>query len=101
MYYVTRRSHQMQKYKFGVTCPDARFMETVTGSPEHEKNTASTFCIQTTGMHYVTRRSHRMQNHMFGIMCHDVLFMETTLGPPEHKKSASMFRAPDAPECTT
>jgi hypothetical protein len=29
MHYVTRRSHRMQKHKFGITCPDAPFVESV------------------------------------------------------------------------
>jgi hypothetical protein len=37
MPYVTRNSHQMQKYKFSVTCPGALFMETTLDPPEHEK----------------------------------------------------------------
>jgi hypothetical protein len=34
---LTRRSHRMQKYKFGVTFPDMLFMKTAPGPPEHEK----------------------------------------------------------------
>jgi hypothetical protein len=37
MHCVTHRSHQMQKTKCGVTCPDMIFMEPVSGAPEHEK----------------------------------------------------------------
>jgi hypothetical protein len=37
MHYVTRRSHQMRKHKFGVMCPGALFMEITPGPPEHEK----------------------------------------------------------------
>jgi hypothetical protein len=29
MHYVTRRSHRMQKHKFGVMCPDALFVESI------------------------------------------------------------------------
>jgi hypothetical protein len=29
MLYVTRRSHRMQKHKFGVTCPSVLFVESV------------------------------------------------------------------------
>jgi hypothetical protein len=29
MHYVTHKFHQMQKQKFGITCPDTLFMETV------------------------------------------------------------------------
>jgi hypothetical protein len=34
---VTHRSQQMQKRKFGITCPGALFMETTLHPPEHEK----------------------------------------------------------------
>jgi hypothetical protein len=34
---VTHRSHQMQKHKFGVTCPNTPFRETASDPPEHEK----------------------------------------------------------------
>jgi hypothetical protein len=37
MHYVTRISHRMQKHKFGITCPDAHFVESLLVSPEHEK----------------------------------------------------------------
>jgi hypothetical protein len=37
MHYVTRRSHRMQKYKFGVMCPGALFVDTVLVPPEDEK----------------------------------------------------------------
>jgi hypothetical protein len=34
---VTYRRHWMKKYKFGVMCPSALFMEYVSVPPEHEK----------------------------------------------------------------
>jgi hypothetical protein len=37
MHYVTHKSYWMQKHKFGVTCPNALFVETAPGPPEHEK----------------------------------------------------------------
>jgi hypothetical protein len=37
MHYVTRRSHQMQKHKFGVTCPSTLLVESVLAPPEHDK----------------------------------------------------------------
>jgi hypothetical protein len=37
MHYVIRRSHRMQKHKFGVTCPGALFVEYVPVPPKHEK----------------------------------------------------------------
>jgi hypothetical protein len=36
MHYVTRRSHWMEKHKFGVTCPDVLFVESTSVSPLHE-----------------------------------------------------------------
>jgi hypothetical protein len=42
MHYVTGRSHQMQRYKFGVTRPGVLFVESVPVSPDI-KNSASTF----------------------------------------------------------
>jgi hypothetical protein len=38
MHYMTRKSHQMQKHKFVVTCPSVLFMETAPSPPEHEKD---------------------------------------------------------------
>jgi hypothetical protein len=37
MNYMTRRSHRMQKYKFGVMCPGALFVEFALVPLEHEK----------------------------------------------------------------
>jgi hypothetical protein len=37
MDYMTRKSHQMQKHKFGVICSGALSIETATGLTEHEK----------------------------------------------------------------
>jgi hypothetical protein len=37
MHYVTRKSHRMQKHKFGVTFLGSLFTETAPGPPEHEK----------------------------------------------------------------
>jgi hypothetical protein len=44
MHYVTRRSQQMPKHKFGITFPSALFMEIALGPPEHG-NSVLTFCI--------------------------------------------------------
>jgi hypothetical protein len=63
MYYVTRISHQMQKYKFSVTCPGTLFMESAPVPPEHENLCVDILQLGCTGMHYVTHRSHRMQKH--------------------------------------
>jgi hypothetical protein len=37
LHYVNCRSHQMQKHRFSVTCPGARFVETALGPTEYEK----------------------------------------------------------------
>jgi hypothetical protein len=37
MHYVNRRFDQMQKHKFGVTCPDMFFVKFILVSSEHEK----------------------------------------------------------------
>jgi hypothetical protein len=41
MHYVTRRSHLMQKHKFGVTCSGTLFVKSVPVPHEHEKNESS------------------------------------------------------------
>jgi hypothetical protein len=82
MHYVTRRSHMMQKHKFGVTCLDTLFNEIALGPPEHEKYFVDISCPERTGIHYMTRRSHQMQKHKFGVTCLSLLFMETAPGAP-------------------
>jgi hypothetical protein len=37
MHYVSRKSHQMQKQKFGIMCPGAFFVESIPVPPEHKK----------------------------------------------------------------
>jgi hypothetical protein len=37
MPYVTYSCHWMQKHKFGITCPNAPFMEIAVGPPKNEK----------------------------------------------------------------
>jgi hypothetical protein len=37
MHNMARISHQMQKHKFGVMCPDALFVESIPVPPEYEK----------------------------------------------------------------
>jgi hypothetical protein len=37
IHYMNRRSHQMQKHKFGATCPGMFFVEFIPVSPEREK----------------------------------------------------------------
>jgi hypothetical protein len=86
MHYMTRRAHWMQKYKLGVTCQCALFVESVLVPPEHEKECDHISCLGCTRMHYVTRRSPRMQTHKFGVTCPGVLYMETALDPHEHEK---------------
>jgi hypothetical protein len=42
MHYVPRRSHRMQKHKFGITYHGVLFVQSVPVKPEHE-NSASMF----------------------------------------------------------
>jgi hypothetical protein len=73
------------KNKFGVTCLDALFLESVPVPPEQEKWCIDDSCPRHTAMHYVTHRSYRMQNK-FGVTCLGALFMESILVPDEHEK---------------
>jgi hypothetical protein len=57
MHYMTRRSHLMQKRKFGVTCPFTLFLE-----------------------------SQQMQKHKFVVMSPIALFVECILDPAEYEK---------------
>jgi hypothetical protein len=36
LHYMTRRSHQIQKHKFDITCPNALLVESVSVPPVHE-----------------------------------------------------------------
>jgi hypothetical protein len=54
MHYVTHRSHRIKKHKYGVTCPDALFMETAPGPSEHEKYRVDVSRPGRTRMHYLT-----------------------------------------------
>jgi hypothetical protein len=76
MHYVSHRSHQMQKHKFGVTCPDALFKEIALGPTEHEKYCINVSPTGRTGMHYMTCRSLQMQKHKFGVMCSGTIFVQ-------------------------
>jgi hypothetical protein len=76
----------MRKHMFGVTCPDAHFVQSISFPPENEKLCIDVLCPGRNGMHYVTRRSHQMQKHKFSVMCPEALFVEFVLVPPEHKK---------------
>jgi hypothetical protein len=72
------------KQKFGITCPDALFVESAPVIPKHEK-----LCDDISWprrMHYVTRRSDGIQKHKFSVTYPDALFMETAPGAPEHEK---------------
>jgi hypothetical protein len=86
MHYVTRRTHRMEKHKFGITCPDTLFVESVPVPPKHEKACVIVSWHGRTRMHYLTHISHCMQKHKFGVTCPIALFMETALGPPEQEK---------------
>jgi hypothetical protein len=100
MHYETCRSHQMQKHKFIVTCPNALFVKSVLVPPEHEKYCIDLLGPRRTRMHYVTHRSHWMQKHKFGVTCPDALFIKSISVPPDMKNSALTFDTSDAPECT-
>jgi hypothetical protein len=60
MHYVTHRSHNMQKNKFGITCPGALFIESVPVPPELEKYCIDILQPRHTGIHCVTRIIHWM-----------------------------------------
>jgi hypothetical protein len=91
----------MQKYKFGGMCPDALIVESIPVPPKNEKLCIDVSHPGCSRMHYVTRMSHRMQKRKLGVTCPDMLFVESISVPPDHENSASMFRAPDTPKCTT
>jgi hypothetical protein len=86
MHYMTHRSHRMQKHKFGIMCPNAFFMDTAPGPPEHEKYCFNVSLPGCAGMHYVTRISHQMQKHKFGITCPGAFFVKSVLVLLEHEK---------------
>jgi hypothetical protein len=86
MDYVTRRSHRKEEHKFGVTCPDALFVESAPVPPKHEKLLVDVSWPGRTEMHYVTRRSYGKQKNKFGVRRPGVLFMENASGPPEYEK---------------
>jgi hypothetical protein len=75
----------MQKHKFGVTCSDVLFVESVPVLLEHEKQCVDVLRPRRTRMHYVTNRSHRRQKQKFGEMCLGTLFVESEPVPPEHE----------------
>jgi hypothetical protein len=86
MHYMTHRSHQIQKHKFGVMRLDSLFVESLLVPPVHEKCCIDVSQTECTGIHYVALRSHQIQKYKFGVMYPDALFLETALGPPEHEK---------------
>jgi hypothetical protein len=86
MHYVTRRSHRMQKHKFGVTCSGALFV-ILYQSHLSMKNSASMFhaadapeCtmrpVDPTGR----------KKHKFHIKCLGELFVISVPVSPEHGK---------------
>jgi hypothetical protein len=102
MHYVTRRSHHMQKDKFGVTCPNTLFMETTPGPLENAKLCINVSHLGCTRMHYEAHRSDRMQKSKVGITCPDALLLaQCHRAHPSMNNSASTFCALEAPECTT
>jgi hypothetical protein len=44
MYYVTHRSHRVEKYKFGVTCPTTLLLESLLVPPEDQKKCVDVLC---------------------------------------------------------
>jgi hypothetical protein len=84
MLYMTHRSHQMQKHKFGVMCPGVLFAKSIPVPLEHEK-----YCIDISRpgrnrKHYLTYRSHQMQKHKFSVTCLSAIFLQIAPGPPKH-----------------
>jgi hypothetical protein len=86
MYYMIRRSHRMQKYKLGVTCPSALFVQSVPVPPENEEGYDHTSRPGPTRMHNETCRFHRMQKHKCSVTCPGALYMKTAPDPHEHEK---------------
>jgi hypothetical protein len=86
VYYVTHRSHQMQKHKFGVMCPGTLFVESVPVPPENEKWCINISHPKCTEMHNVTVRLYRTQKHTIGVTCPGTLFVESVPVPTEHEK---------------
>jgi hypothetical protein len=86
MHYLSRKSHWMQKHKFGVTCPGMLLVQIAPGSPEFEKECVNISCPGCTRMQYVAPRSHRMEKLKFGVTCPSTLFVESIPHPPEHEK---------------
>jgi hypothetical protein len=77
MHYMSRRSQQTQKHKFGLTCPNTLFVESVSVLPENYKQRVDISHPGRTRMHYVTHKSHQTQKQKFGVMCPDALFVES------------------------
>jgi hypothetical protein len=86
MHYVTRISHQIQKHKFGITCPSSLFVESVPVPPKHEKLRINVLHSGHNKMPYVTCRTHRMQKHKLALTCPVTAFVESVPVPREHEK---------------
>jgi hypothetical protein len=86
MNYLTHRSHQMRKQKFGITCPEALSIKSVPAQPDLEKYCVDDSFSGRTEMPYVTHRSHRIQKLKFGVMCPNALIVKSALVPAEHEK---------------
>jgi hypothetical protein len=87
-YYVTRRSHRMQKHKFGVMCPCGIFIGSAP-SPLKLENSAATFHPPPptrTRMPYMIHIMHMMQKHKFGVTCPATHFTGSTPNPPDYEK---------------
>jgi hypothetical protein len=77
------------------------FVETVLVSNEHETYCIDDSSLGCTVIHYVTHISHRMQKHKFDVTSPNTLLWKPHQSHPSMKISALMFRAPEAPECTS
>jgi hypothetical protein len=99
MQYVTRRSHRMQKHKFGVTCPGVPRMH------RNELHDPMCFLPNPYRFHPSMKTSAMMfhgsdasecctrpidpngcKKHKFGLTCFGVLFVESAPVPTEHEK---------------
>jgi hypothetical protein len=101
MYYVTDRSHRIQKHKFDVSCPS-----TLSWYPHRALSS-----MKIVRQFIMLQTPHNAQRdpqippdekkNKFSLTCPGVLIVVSTLGPPEHENSASTFCTMDALELTT
>jgi hypothetical protein len=100
MHYVTRRSHQLQKHKFGVTCPGTLFVRSDPGPSEHE-NCASLFHTLDAPKHNTLPIDPTGSKSTSSAYCVSARFLwDPNRAHPSMKNIAVMFHTLDAPECT-